>query len=328
MFSLSVIIYTVFMPERKDKMKFVKGITFAPFIGRRELMKKETLASFDAMAERTGADFVIIVPNGLQDTPQSEKIDFTSEATVSDEELEAFIDYVHSKGIRTALKPTVNCRNGTWRAHISFFDEDVPCEPKWGNWFRSYSEFQCHFADIAMSKGCEMFIAGCEMVQSEHREAEWRNVIADIRQVYSGTVSYNTDKYQEHNVKWWDAVDVISSSGYYPINDWENQLDRIEKVVKHFGKPFLFAECGCMSVRNANLVPNDWSVRGEPDMNGQADWFRTMFEACEKRGWVNGFAIWDWRGRLYPLANAGTDTGYGIYGKPAEKAVKDYYGRK
>lgn len=306
-------------------MKFIKGMTFAPFIRRGELMKQETLASFDSMVDRTGADFIVIVPNGLQDTPQSERIDYTSNATVSDDELEAFIDYSHSRGLRTALKPTVNCRNGTWRAHICFFDEDVPCEPKWSNWFRAYSEFQCHFAEIAERKGCEMFIAGCEMVQSERREAEWRKVISDIRRVYSGLVSYNTDKYQEHNVKWWDAVDVISSSGYYPINDWEKQLDRIEKVIHHFNKPFFFAECGCMSVKNANLVPNDWSVRGDVDLDGQADWFRAMFEACEKRDWVGGFAIWDWRGRLYPFTSADKDAGYGIYGKPAEKKVKEYY---
>ena len=73
------------------------------------------------------------------------------------------------------------------------------------------------------------------------------------------------------------------------------------------------------------IVPNDWSVRGDVDLGGQADWFKTMFEACEKRGWVGGFAIWDWRGRLYPLANAAEDTGYGIFGKPAEKIVKEYY---
>ena len=52
-----------------------------------------------------------------------------------------------------------------------------------------------------------LFIAGCEMVQTERREAEWRKVIAAIRRKYDRPVSYNTDKYQEHNVKWWDAVD-------------------------------------------------------------------------------------------------------------------------
>lgn len=306
-------------------MKFIKGVTFAPFIKRGMLMKKETLESFDEMLKRTGADFVILVPNGLQNTPQSEEIDFASEATVGDEELEEFIDYAHSRKVRVALKPTVNCKNGTWRAHICFFEEDVPCEPKWGNWFEAYTRFQCHFAAIAQKKNCEMFLMGCEMVQSEHREKEWRALIAEVRKVYDGLLSYNTDKYQEHNVKWWDAVDVISSSGYYPIDDWENQLDRIERVVRKYRKPFFFAECGCMSTSGSNLVPNDWSVRGEADLEGQAKWFQTMFEACEKRDFVEGFAIWDWRAKLYPLGEADKDFGYAIYGKPAELVVSKYY---
>ena len=308
-------------------MDFIKGITFAPFASRGALTKKESFASLDALTERTSANLIILVPNGLQDTPQSEMIDFTSDASFSDEELTEFIEYIHSKGLRAALKPTVNCKNGIWRAHICFFDEDVPCEPKWSIWFDSYSKFQCHYAEIAEKTKCDLFIAGCEMVQSEHREAEWRKVISDIRKVYSGPVSYNTDKYQEHNVKWWDAVDIISSSGYYPIDDWENQLDRIEKTVKKFGKPFFFAECGCMSVSGSSHVPNDWSVRGEPAPEEQEQWYKAMFSACEKRDWVGGFAVWDWREKLYPLTAAETDTSYSVYGKPAEKIINDFYSK-
>lgn len=309
----------------KNKLDFIKGITFAPFVPKGVLMKKETLESLDHLVLRTNANTVILVPNGLQDTPQSENIDFSSDTAMNGEELENFIEYAHSKGLKVILKPTVNCRNGTWRAHINFFDEDVPCEPKWGNWFSAYSEFQTHYARIAEKTGCEMLIAGCEMVQSERREAEWRKVISDIRSVYGGIVSYNTDKYQEHNVKWWDCVDIISSSGYYPINDWENQLDRIERVVKQFNKPFFFAECGCMSVRGSNLVPNDWSVKGEIDLQGQADWYSEMFKACENRSWAGGFGVWDWGARQYPLSKAAAHGGYDVYGKPAEKVISDYY---
>ena len=309
-------------------MDFIKGVTFAPFARKGLLSKKETKDSFEKMLAGTGADFIILVPNGLQDTPQSESIDFTSEATMSDEELVDFIKYAKSKNIRVALKPTANCKNGTWRAHINFFDEDVPCEPKWGNWFESYTKFQLHYASIAEEFGCDMFIAGCEMVQTERREKEWRKLIADIRTVYSGPVSYNTDKYQEHNVKWWDCVDFISSSGYYPIEDWENQLDRIEKVVRKFNKPFFFAECGCMSTKGSNHVPNDWSVKGDVDLKGQADWYQTMFNACNKRDWVGGFCIWDWGAKLYPASKAGEDSRYAVYAKPAEQVIKVFYTSK
>ncbi|MBQ6696180.1 MAG: 1,4-beta-xylanase [Lachnospiraceae bacterium] len=306
-------------------MEYIKGVTFAPFARCGAFEDKAAYQSLDNLVKRTNANFIILVPNGLQETPQSEEIDFSSEATMSDQELCEMIAYAKAKGLRVALKPTANCKNGTWRAHINFFDEDVPCEPKWSNWFRAYTEFQLHYAEIAQRTGCEMFIAGCEMVQTERREQEWRRLIAEIRGVYHGLVSYNTDKYQEHNVKWWDAVDVISSSGYYPIHDWENQLDRIEKVVKHFNKPFFFAEGGCMSTQGANLVPNDWSVRGPVDLEGQADWYRAMFTACAKRDWVQGFAIWDWAGKQYDLEQAQNQGGYDVYGKPAERVVAEVY---
>lgn len=309
-------------------MDFIKGVNFSAFPKRGTLIKRETMRSLELLRERTNADFIILVPGAVQNTPQSVDIDFHSEATVSDEELEAFIAKVRNMGLKVALKPTVNCRNGTWRAHINFFDKDVPCEPKWSEWFDSYTKFQVHFARLACRTSCDMFIAGCEMVQSERREEEWRRLLADIRAVYGGPLSYNTDKYQEDNVKWWDAVDIISSSGYYPINDWDRQLDRIEAVVKKFHKPFFFGECGCMSTAGANMVPNDWSLRGDVDLSGQADWYRAMFHACEKRDWVGGFALWDWPSRQYTLASAELNGGYNLYGKPAEKVVREFYAGK
>jgi hypothetical protein len=306
-------------------MEFIKGFTFAPFSKKGSFQKDEAFQSLDNLKNRTGINFIILVPNGLQDTPQSEEICYTSDATVSDEELVDMISYAKKIGLRVALKPTVNCKNGTWRAHINFFDEDVPCEPKWSKWFQAYTDFQLHYAKIAQDTGCEMFIAGCEMVMSERREEEWRTLIADIRSVFNGLVSYNTDKYQEHNVKWWDCVDVISSSGYYPISDWEKELDRIEKVVKKYEKPFFFAEAGCMSVEGSKDVPNDWTIRSEVDLSGQADWYETMFRTSIKRDWVSGFAMWSWGIKLYCEKNASHNGSYEVYAKPAEIVINKYY---
>ena len=306
-------------------MQFIKGVTFAAFSHRESLESKEARESLKNLKEKTGANFITIVPNGLQETPQSQEISYTSEATVSDEELLSMIHFAHDLGLRVALKPTVNCKNGTWRAHINFFDKDVPCEPKWSNWFAAYTDFQLHYAAIAEKTDCEMFLAGCEMVMSERREAEWRKLISDIKSVYSGPVSYNTDKYQEDNITWWDCVDVISSSGYYPLNNWEQQLDRIEAVVKKYNKPFFFAECGCMSTEGSSMEPNNWSLHGNVNLKEQADWYTAMFEACKKRSWVEGFCLWDWAWKQYPVCKAATNGGYDIYEKPAQDVVKKYY---
>ena len=306
-------------------MEYVKGVTFGAFAPAGSFKKKQAYNSLDKLIERTSANYVVLVPNGLQDTPQSQTIDYVSPATIGDDELRSMIDYVHSRGLKVALKPTVNCKNGTWRAHVCFFDKDVPCEPKWSVWFRAYTDFQLHFAHIAEEMGADMFITGCEMVQTEHRETEWRKLISDVRQAYKGPVTYNTDKYQEDNVTWWDCLDCICSSGYYPIDDWERQLDRIEAVVKKFNKPFFFAEAGCKSAVGSSMVPNDWSIRGDAAPEEQARWYETMFDAASRRDFVSGFFIWDWGIRLHSLSEANKDKGYGVYGKPAEKVIADFY---
>lgn len=306
-------------------MEKIMGLSFAPFVGKGRLNTDSAKDSLRKMQERTGANYVIFVPAAVQKTPQSEEIDFHSDRTVADEELIDMIRYAKSLGLRAAVKPTVNCLNGTWRAHISFFEEDVPCEPKWGNWFQSYTAFQLHFARLAQAEKADMFIAGCEMVQSEHREAEWRKLIADIRGVYDGPVTYNTDKYQEHNVRWWDCLDLICSSGYYPLHDWERQLDRIEQVVQRFDKPFFFAETGCMSVQGSPQVPNDWTVRGPVDLEGQAEWYEEMLSACAKRSWMNGMCFWSWRADLYPEEAAAENEDYEVFAKPAEAVIRKYF---
>lgn len=308
-------------------MDDIRGITFYPFAPRGGFETVEARKSLEVMKERTQADTVVLVPAGIQKTPQSTKIEYCTEQTVSDKELREFIQYAQGIGLKVILKPTVNCGNGVWRAHINFFDEDVPCEPKWSDWFQAYTSFQVHYAQIAEELRCDMFIAGCEMVMAERREEEWRNLIGTLKTVYHGPVSYNTDKYQEHRVKWWDCVDVISSSGYYPADDWEEQLNRIEKVVKKYGKPFFFAEAGCMSMEGSKQVPNNWELQGGVDLKGQEEWYQKAFAAIESRKWIQGIVLWSWDGKLYSQKEAKENKYYEFYQKPVEKRIRQYFSR-
>ncbi|MEV7692339.1 1,4-beta-xylanase [Microbacterium sp. NPDC089189] len=283
-------------------------------------------ASLDRMVEH-GVEWTALAYAAQQDTAFSTEIHFRDAPTVTDDEIVFAIRAAKERGLRVCLKPVVNCADGTWRAHIGFFDQDVPGEPTWGEWFASYREFLLHSAAIAEREGCEMLCIGCEMVRADAREAEWRALIADIREVYSGLVTYNCDKYQEDRLTWWDAVDVISSSGYYRIDDWERQLDRIEPVVRAHDKPFVFLEAGCPSRVGSAQRPNDWSLEGAPSGAEQAAWYTAMFEACATRPWVGGFIIWDWPAELYDEAAAAEDDDYCPYGKPAGDVLRDWYGR-
>ncbi|MBS1905204.1 MAG: 1,4-beta-xylanase [Actinobacteria bacterium] len=284
----------------------------------------EATASVRAMAEH-GVNWTAIAYAVEQETAQSVTMPWDQAPTVTEEEIVWAIREARSHGLKVCLKPVVNVSDGTWRAYIGFFDWDVPGEPSWGQWFAAYSEFILHAARIAEAEGCEMLCIGCEMVRADSREAEWRALIAAVREVYSGVIAYNCDKYQEDHVTWWDAVDVITSSGYYPIDRWDAELDRIEQVVQQQGKPFFFMEAGCPSREGSPDKPNDWNLMGGPSGAEQLRYYRAMFDACDRHPWMRGFMLWDWPPRLYPLAEASSNDDYCPYGKPAGSYLRETY---
>lgn len=306
-------------------MEFMKGYTFlmrenekVPFAGA------ETKKSLHVLKDCTGCDTIILAVGALQEHPQSETVEFRGSHIPTDDELRTVVGFARELGLRIILKPMLNCRNGVWRAHINFFDKEVPCEPKWSKWFESYSEYLLHYADLAEELCCEMLVIGCEMVQTERKEAYWRSLVAKIRKRYTGLLTYNTDKYQEEEVKWWDCLDVISASGYYPQSKWEENLDRIEAVVKRYQKPFFFAECGCMCREGCEEVPNDWTFTGKSNIQVQADYVRNMFQHCSRRSWIDGYGFWAWVNDIN-LEEEEKDDGYGVYGKPSCQVIRDFY---
>jgi len=308
-------------------MKYVKGFTFGYLAQAGGYADDNSKQSMRLLKQQTACDTVILALGALQETAQSEMIDYTGPHMPTDTELCEMIAYAQSLSLRVFLKPLVNCKDGTWRAHINFFDVDVPHEPQWKNWFQSYTAYQSHYAIIAQKMGCEMLIVGCEMVQAQRKETYWRELIAKVREIYTGLISYNTDKYQEEYVTWWDAVDVISSSGYYPIIDWDTQLTRIQQVVMQYKKPFFFAEAGCPSRHGSSFLPNDWTCQGSIDIAEQAEYYRVLFQKAGNCDWLMGFSFWDWKTHLYQEADACKDADYAVYGKPACNEIFKFYSR-
>ena len=299
----------------------IKAINFGVFAGKGMFDNAAARESLRLMRERTSVSHVIFTPSGLMENPHNEKIIWDGEWNMPDAELEAFSQYARSLGMKVILKPTINCMDGTWRAYVNFFDTEVPPEPKWSKWFASHLDLHLHYARLARELGCAMYISGCEMVMAERQSAHWRELISSCRDASGLPVSYNTDKYQENNVDWWDAVDIISSSGYYPSGDWDNQLDRIEAVVKRFDKPFFFAEIGCMSATGSSAVPNDWKAGGDASNQEQADWYSEMFQKTKARDWCGGWGLWSWQANLSDL----DERGYSLYGKSAEQIVRENF---
>lgn len=306
-------------------MRYINGCTFAFMSPRGFTQKEEWKRSLRLMVESTGCDTVILPVGALQDHCYSTKVDYTTPDVMSMDDVRAVADEVRKLGLHLVVKAMVNVRDGYWRAYIRFFDTYVPTEPTWEQWFASYDEFVVELAKTAQEVGAEMFCLGCEMVGTDHRADEWRDLIAQVRKVYHGPLTYNCDKFQEHHVTWWDAVDAISSSGYYPIDQLEEHFQRVETVAEKFNKPFFFMESGCPSREGSEYIPNNWNYGGEQSNEAQARWYQAYTDMLIKHPKIRGSVWWDWSAiRLYPIETAATNNGYCTYGKPAEKILQAY----
>ncbi|MCA9765605.1 MAG: 1,4-beta-xylanase [Carnobacterium sp.] len=306
-------------------MEYINGVTFGYLSQRGEWAKEEAFESLRLLKNRCAATHIILAVVVEQASIHATKIDWQNKNVLGDQEVKDMIAYAHKIGLKVILKPMVNIADGTWRAHINFFEYDVPCEPKWSDWFISYTEFITHYAKIAQDTKCSLFVIGCELVNSNRREKEWRQVIKAVRNSYKGLITYNCDKYQEDRLTWWDALDVISSSGYYPIDKWGQELERIEKIVMKEQKPFFFCEVGCASRTGSKWLPNNWELQGHVDHLSQKEWYTEMFEQADKHEWIRGVGLWDWKAQLYSIEKADENDDYALYGKPTEEVVKQYF---
>jgi hypothetical protein len=171
-------------------------------------------------------------------------------------------------------------------------------------------------------------VIGTELVQTERRTSEWIMLIQEIRNVYDGLLTYNCDKYQEENVKWWNHVDVISASGYYPYDDIEDQITRIELFAKRQNKPYFFAEAGCPARAGAKQNPNDWAFAGEQSAKEQREWIEKFIRVTKNRTWLHGYTWWGWRHDIISCENPELNDDYDLYKKPSADLIKQLYHEK
>ncbi|MDY7091941.1 MAG: hypothetical protein SX243_03130 [Acidobacteriota bacterium] len=105
--------------------------------------------------------------------------------------------------------------NYEWRGEIGFGDD----EAAWQRFFDTYRAFIVDQAAFAAQVGVPLFAVGVELEKTVHREAQWREVIAAVRQVYPGQITYAANWDGVENVPFWDAVDVLGVQAYFPLAD-------------------------------------------------------------------------------------------------------------
>lgn len=305
----------------------IKSFNFITWNWEKDVVIEDVKKEIDYQVEKCYVNTITFAFAAVQEHCYSTEIYWQGKHMPKEEELIELISYSQNKGLKVILKPMLNIMDGYWRAYIRFFDEDVPCEPKWRDWFNNYNNYLIYYGEFCEKYNVDALIIGCELVGTDHRENEWRDLVHKLRKVYSGKLTYNCDKYQEHNVRWWDVLDYISSSGYYPIGTIKNEIDRIEEVSKKYNKPFFFAEAGCPSVKGAGKVPNDWTLieDGIPSEEEQYNFYNEILKESLNKDFVLGFCFWDWPMKSYKNIDENIDNGYTVKSKLAESIICSYF---
>lgn len=247
----------------------------------------------------------------------------------TDEAMRSVIAQAHAIGMRVLLKPHLWLRPPDWPGSIHH-DTDA----QWAAWFASYRRFLLHYAEMAQSTKVEMLCIGNELTLASQREDEWRSLIAAVRKVYRGQLTYGANLEEVFDVRFWDAVDAIGVSAYFPLSEearpsrpmiekgWQPIAEKLGNLSRRWKRPVLVTELGYSSRDYATARP--WEERGQRlNVRLQADAFDAFFHAIWPQAWLAGAYLWKWES--YPDHADRQAMAFAIEHKPAEAVIRDAY---
>ena len=231
------------------------------FSAPRREMASDALQS----AAAAGADWVAVIPYAFVD-PADPRVAFDRERQFWGETaggVAKTIEYARGSGLSVLLKPHLWVRGQGWPGEF-----EPRTAEQWETFLSDYREYILRFAEVADSMDVEMLSVGTEVdLVALARPEYWRALIADVRAIYGGRLTYaaNWDKYAR--IEFWDALDLVGVDAYFPLADdptpavemlveaWEPWSDELREVARTTGKPILFAEFGYRSVDGAAGPP-------------------------------------------------------------------------
>jgi hypothetical protein len=207
-------------------------------------------------------------------------------------------------------------------------------------WEDSYRTYILSFAEIADSVDAELFCIGTEYrFAAKKREAFWRQLIKEVREIYDGPLTYaaNWDNYE--NVKFWDDLDYIGIDGYFPVSKeqnpsfetmksgWEEVTKGLKKFSQEWDRKIIFTEYGFKSSEYNVSGLQDEKTK-VPNMENQFNGYRALFETIWMEDFFAGGFLWKWT--FFPNEkNSGTtNSRYTPQGKPAYGLIRDVYGTR
>lgn len=306
-----------------------RGMSYACAFSRERDVRYGSPASAAALRDlkELGVNWISIMPFGFhRGTPE---LHFGGDHVwETDDSLVAVTKQAHELGIKVLLKPHVwgrgelDMRN--WTA------------AQWAAWFASYTRFIEHYAAIARDAKVDAFSIGNEQKIASSHEAEWRAIIKRVRTIYRGPLTYGANFDEVFDVRFWDALDFIGVSAYFPltadrtptrdtlVRAWQPIVAKLASLSKRTKRAIVFTEIGYRSADGAAW--RQWEIPRDAPANAEAQRaaYEAFFEAVWPQPWLAGAYPWKWFS--YPQ-HARSANDYELEGKPAEDVVRRFYSK-
>jgi hypothetical protein len=280
-----------------------------------------------------GADTVLISNAGYQKHAGSARFRIDPAITPSEEQWQEIFRMAHARGLRVILMPIIllsEPRGSEWRGVIN--------PPDWDDWFAAYRNFLLHFARIAQHGQIDAMLVGSELISTEKYTQRWRNLIAGVREVFDGRLSYSANWDHYKVIEFWDALDLVGMTSYYKLSAepdpslkslvqaWKPIQRGILRWQRKIGKPLLFTEVGWCSQRGASIEPWNYYYDQTPSEAGlreQLNCYLAFMKTWSDTPEVGGVIWWEWN----DSPGGPEDYNYTPRGKPAEKALRQWFER-
>ena len=276
-----------------------------------------------------GANAVLFPVLTYVDTVTGSTVYRLADHTVPDAVVRRAINDAHALGLQVALMPIVRIEHRVdreWRGQLVPEDRDA--------FFDSYRNMVVHYAKLAAAEQVDLFLMGSEMATLEDAP-HWFPLIARLREIYSGRLSYSANWDHYDSVPFWDQLDALALTGYYELSrttdPTQELLDGSWRWIRnrllawrerHPEQRIIFTEVGYHSQDGTAMTPWDYTMEQPVDLEEQRMCYAAFVNAWRDEPALGGVFFWEWSG-----AGGPTDGHYTPRGKPAAAVLREFFTR-
>lgn len=285
----------------------------------------ETPTALHQIAD-VGAGWVQFVPIWYQTARDSPQIHPAGKGP-DDRSVRRAVALAHQQGLKVLLKPHVDVLDGTDRSNIQPTDRAA--------WFKSYTVFIAHYAQLAGELKVDEFAVGTELASMSSDRAGWAGAIKAVRDRYSGPLVYAANYYSYPKVAFWDLVDLVGIDAYWPLSNAPTtdvtELKRnlapireeLATFTKRVGRRILFTETGFTSQKGTTTAPSDGTISAQPAQDEQAAAYEALLDTFDQQAWWAGVYWWVWTDLPADPPDSPPALDYSSRGKAAETVLTE-----